>query len=172
MIGHVRMVGGANHLHCWDRHCKLSNFTWKSKDCAQCFICPRNHEEPSVNRLFHKLRIHCMLWFHLLLFDLLKNKRIIVEGLWARRNGMYRLVTKNVIEQVNLTLNDFFLARRWYCRMEHLNWQTLHELSTSGKAHGMPYIPVLKEVCPTYKYRKQTCTTLPKSSFTQADGTL
>jgi transposase InsO family protein len=56
--------------------------------------------------------------------------------------------------------------------MGYLNWQTLHELSASGGAHGMPYIPILWKICPTCQLGKHACVPLPKASSTRASSIL
>jgi hypothetical protein len=80
-----------------------------------------------------------------------RTKRIMATGVRNPSNGLYQLVTHNARDspttEVNISVATMDVACRWHCRLAHLNWQSLHNLSSSGNVKGLPYIPVHTEVC-------------------------
>jgi hypothetical protein len=105
------------------------------------------------------------------------SRRIIAKGEREKRSGLYQLVTKTPPTElhqveINLTSAALDLTRLWHHRLGHLSYQILHQISASGTVTGLPYLPILKEVCSRCQYGCQTRESFPSHSQNRASKPL
>jgi transposase InsO family protein len=105
------------------------------------------------------------------------SKRIVARGERERGSGLYRLVAKQSTPElhqveINLTSSVLDLTRLWHHRLGHLNFQGLHLLSASGIITGLPYLPILKEICLGCQFGRQTRESFPSHTLNRSQKPL
>jgi hypothetical protein len=105
------------------------------------------------------------------------NRKIIAKGEREVGSGLYRLVTKRPSPeihqvQVNLTTAAIDMTRLWHHRLGHLSFQGLHQMSASGIVIGLPYLPIIREVCSGCQFGRQARESFPLQSLNRASKPL